>query len=638
LEQLRTDAIGGILLVTTVIEDDGTKSEPFITILAAPSVVTYAKPAKENGVLYGDVWEGMVLCRFRPALDTAVSHCPLIGAQEGYSRAPKLKTGIFHLLQDAQPLFLPEGELLCKEVEFESTDYPRAIFLPEVCNFPVGMRWPIDVGYKDFHQSIQGALGLAGQVFQQMIKALQPTLVEWFAAIETDATVFAVQSCPFIPFYDDNYPAIYTGDWPNVVIDQEGFSPLVDMLNGHLWRIWCNCILTTESKLNRQYLQKFLEIGESAIVPETYLGAKYPGRFCPNFAHHFQVTNGWPTDTKTTQFLREFHHPHIISSQASQFDPTDIDLHQPQLELTAFQTREELMSETHKKKTPKYTEVKALTPVRPKPTERLFGRKEQVAQERPLNLEIPTTVKQFSPSPNFLRRLTPTGAGTTIPRRLEDELSAITNTSSVSGGQFNPVKGTIYTMDGRAIATNIFLNVCRLLAHHSMRILLQVDQVQLPVDAHIFVREPCGLFRRDILANLQKTSSTSDFMPSFLSFVEAMLRPAQIHVSGVYDPNFFSGSFLHAFLSVESWMVSDHMLPANIPTSTFHMYRLISCLQKFASHPLLLPSEGKCTLRTLLFTPIVRTPVTSFIYGPPVASSTQDNCSLHRCSMRGTRA
>ena len=55
-------------------------------------------------------------------------------------------------------------------------------------------------------------------------------------------------------------------------------------------------------------------------------------------------------------------------------------------------------------------------------------------------------------------------------------------------------------------------------------------------------------------------------MPQFSSFMEAVLRPAQVHVYGVYDPNFFSGTFLHAFLSVESWMVNDHILPMNVPT------------------------------------------------------------------------
>ena len=39
-------------------------------------------------------------------------------------------------------------------------------------------------------------------------------------------------------------------------------------------------------------------------------------------------------------------------------------------------------------------------------------------------------------------------------------------------------------------------------------------------------------------------------------------------------------------------MVSDYMLPANVPPATFHVYRLVACLQKFANHPLLLQTAG----------------------------------------------
>ncbi len=106
------------------------------------------------------------------------------------------------------------------------------------------------------------------------------------------------------------------------------------------------------------------------------------------------------------------------------------------------------------------------------------------------------------------------------------------------------------------------------------------------------LREPCGLFCFEILANLTKVTANGGFMPSFLSLVEAILRPAQIQLSGVYDPNSFSGAFLHAFLSVELWMVSDYKLPANVPPATFHVYWLVACLQKFANYPLLLPTAG----------------------------------------------
>ena len=96
---------------------------------------------------------------------------------------------------------------------------------------------------------------------------------------------------------------------------------------------------------------------------------------------------------------------------------------------------------------------------------------------------------------------------------------------------------------------------------------------------------------------MTKYSPSSGFMPRFSSFIEAVLRPAQVHVSGVYDPNFFSGTFLHAFLSVESWMVNDHILPANVPNETCNVYRLIASLQPLTGHLLALPPKGLTQLQ-----------------------------------------
>jgi hypothetical protein len=109
-------------------------------------------------------------------------------------------------------------------------------------------------------------------------------------------------NCPFLDFYDKKYPAIDNGEWPSLIVDREGFSPLLDMMNGHLWWLWCDRMLTTEFKLNCQYLNTYLTIGEKVCLADTYLGVVIPGRFCPNFAHHFKVTNGWPTDTQKTHF------------------------------------------------------------------------------------------------------------------------------------------------------------------------------------------------------------------------------------------------------------------------------------------------------------------------------------------------
>jgi hypothetical protein len=150
----------------------------------------------------------------------------------------------------------------------------------------------------NFLSSIQGAYGQASGHFHQALSALGPALTLWFQAIAADSSAFAIQSCPFLPMYDTAYPAIDTGINPETILDNEGFSSLLDMLNGHVWRLWCDRILVTDTKINRNHLNTYLSFGESAITADTYLGVPIPGRFCPNYAYHFQVVNGRPTDTQ----------------------------------------------------------------------------------------------------------------------------------------------------------------------------------------------------------------------------------------------------------------------------------------------------------------------------------------------------
>jgi hypothetical protein len=59
----------------------------------------------------------------------------------------------------------------------------------------------------------------AGQVFQQMLQVMEILIVKWFEAIEDNTNGFLVLSCPFLAFYDTNYLAIDTGEWPSLVID-----------------------------------------------------------------------------------------------------------------------------------------------------------------------------------------------------------------------------------------------------------------------------------------------------------------------------------------------------------------------------------------------------------------------------------
>jgi hypothetical protein len=114
LHQIRTDKIGGILVVTQIVTSSGT-GIPFLTVLAAPSGVTVNFQTGDDGILLEDVCDATVLSAFQPDLVTSDIHCPLIGAQEGFSRLMKLDPKIFSFLQGAQPLFLPEGGLTCTD-------------------------------------------------------------------------------------------------------------------------------------------------------------------------------------------------------------------------------------------------------------------------------------------------------------------------------------------------------------------------------------------------------------------------------------------------------------------------------------------------------------------------------------------
>ena len=133
LEQLCTDKVGGILLVTMF---PGT-TIPFMTVVAAPSIVTHNATMGERGILYDDVWEDTVLMEFKPDLEVEKPHCPMLGAQEGFTLSNALQPGMFDLLQEAQPLFFPMGELVSESVQVDNVTHLRAYYLPEVCNLPL---------------------------------------------------------------------------------------------------------------------------------------------------------------------------------------------------------------------------------------------------------------------------------------------------------------------------------------------------------------------------------------------------------------------------------------------------------------------------------------------------------------------
>jgi hypothetical protein len=232
LHLLCTGSIGGILLVTQLFDANGSVTRVFITILAAPSVVTYRQDMTDQGIILDILWEDAALQGFVPALVTSTAHCPVLAAQEGYSRDPSLKTTVDNLLLDSQPLFLPEGELIGATVPHGEDIFLRAFYLPEVCNLPFGLRWPINIGFSEFAASIRAALGKNSPPFEAVLQALQHIMEPWFNTVASDPQLFQISGRQFLPLYDAHFPDLASGTWPDSAPDPEAFSPVLEMLNG----------------------------------------------------------------------------------------------------------------------------------------------------------------------------------------------------------------------------------------------------------------------------------------------------------------------------------------------------------------------------------------------------------------------
>jgi hypothetical protein len=173
------------------------------------------------------------------------------------------------------------------------------------------------------------------------VQALKPQLDPWlFQAVKASPDKFQILGCCFVlPFYDDHFLNIDSGKWHATVTDPEAISPtcMIDMLNRFVCQLWCDSHLTTATAvLNCNYLSSFLALVSTTITPYTYLGAALPGRFCPNYANHFQV-DGWPTDNPMPMaaegLLRQFEYLPLVLWQAQQHTRVSVNFHEPPLSI-----------------------------------------------------------------------------------------------------------------------------------------------------------------------------------------------------------------------------------------------------------------------------------------------------------------
>jgi hypothetical protein len=294
-------------------------------LVAAPSLATLGPldDGDDPGIFLADIWHKNALKVFGMALDPDIAHCPLLAATEGLSHditAPSMQT----YLADANPIFFPQGELICSTVTLDpsNTTY-RAFFLPEICSPPICLAWPLNISLDAFVESIT-ALGKAYKPFLLCVEALTPALTVWFPAVSAHPDAFLVPACKYTKM-EQHFPSLTTSTYRTVITNSRGFSPLLDMRYGLAWRLHCDRVLATTIGPGLPHFQTFLHRGEAGITESTYLRAAIPSQFCPNFGHHFQTVNKvWPTPVDP---LPPFADKSQVSLDAQDYAIITLDVH-----------------------------------------------------------------------------------------------------------------------------------------------------------------------------------------------------------------------------------------------------------------------------------------------------------------------
>jgi hypothetical protein len=173
------------------------------------------------------------------------------------------------------------------------------------------------------------------------MQALKLQLMPWLAAVQANPDGFA----------SPRFPALATGMYLNSVLDTpRAFSPLVEMLNGFLWRLTCNSVLSMGSVEARHIMLTFLTHGKFTITTASYFGAIIPGRLCPSFSYHFMVGDCWPTRSDPLEDLIK---ALFLSERFLDFDPLVIDLYMDKHPPLTLVTKDQKSTNAHKSCTPK---------------------------------------------------------------------------------------------------------------------------------------------------------------------------------------------------------------------------------------------------------------------------------------------
>ena len=343
LQVLRTQPIGGILCVVKPARDDDLA---FITCLTAP-VLAPAASSDAPGHVLEDIWDEELVQSFRQEPDAPL--CPLLAAMAGKTRSLDA-TALGDpdaWLNAAHPWLVPNGQHLCDTVPVGTQHILRALFLPGVCDLPTGMFWPTSTSLATFLRSLD-CLHKPLPHLMPALQGIEDQLSSWFDAVNADETPFRVLAVPLNPMRSQLFPFWQDGALPSSVTSSLDLNPMIEMLNGFLWRLQVDHQLAyTESAERRTTMQEFLRVGSLALQHKSYLGTGVHPSICPNFPNHFSVTGGWPIDDFDP--LAMFSLPGLRSKNADSIAPIQFSLFEgAPSELGPLTTKDELSVRAHK--------------------------------------------------------------------------------------------------------------------------------------------------------------------------------------------------------------------------------------------------------------------------------------------------
>ena len=222
LRTLQSKPLGGILCVVNSL---GTpNSDSFVTIVAAPIMAAVGALNASPGIPLSDLWTDSISSAWE--LDDA-NHCPLMAGIGSYSRTNMTTMRpTSELLAASVPWLFPFGESVAETVTSNHRWVYRAIFLPEVCDPPIGMFWPTSISFSVFKDTLE-CLDRVAPNFMSVVDALDSQLLSWFEKVNADPKAFAIRGIPYHQVKDTVFPDLTTGTYPGSVLSPADLSPTI---------------------------------------------------------------------------------------------------------------------------------------------------------------------------------------------------------------------------------------------------------------------------------------------------------------------------------------------------------------------------------------------------------------------------